>query len=355
MTSTRFAALAALALLSASPVQSQEMQEPMARVEQDDDSHIVTVSIAPLNIPVTGAHHGGGMMMAGHDSPFFRHEWPVEGWLYGFSMELYDAAGQRLPRKHLHHVSMVNLSRRQLVYDMFERIAGAGQEQDSFEAPKTIGVPVSPGMEFGTFVGWHNDTGKEITGAKLVIRMKYLPPNIKPSPTDVLPVWLDVNNTPGRSDSYDLPPGLSSRSFEFSVPVSGRILAAGGHLHDYADFIRVEEVESGKVLFTIKPKLDADRKILEVPRKIFGARGEGIKLRTDRKYRIVAQYTSPEPDTIPAGAMGIIAVLYKPDDLAEWPALNLDHPDTQKDITNLETMGWPMASTGEHDHESHQH
>jgi len=355
MTSTRFAALAALALLSASPVQSQEMQEPVARVEQNDDSHTVTVSIAPLNIPVTGAHHGGGMMMAGHDSPFFRHEWPVEGWLYGFSIELYDANGQRLPRKHLHHVSMVNLSRRQLVYDMFERIAGAGQEQDNFEAPKTIGVPVSPGMEFGTFVGWHNDTGKEITGAKLVIRMKYMPPNIKPSPTDVLPVWLDVNNTPGQSDSYDLPPGLSSRSFEFSVPVSGRILAAGGHLHDYADFIRVEEVESGKTLFTIKPKLDANRKILDVPRKIFGARGEGIKLRTDRKYRIVAQYTSPEPDTIPAGAMGIIALLYKPDDLAEWPALNLDHPDTQKDITNLETMGWPMASGEEHDHEAHQH
>ncbi|TFG40182.1 MAG: hypothetical protein E4H44_00610, partial [Candidatus Aminicenantes bacterium] len=98
MNSTRLAALAALALVSASALQSQEMQEPVARVERDDDAHTVTVTISPLTIPVTGAHHGahaGGGMMAGHDSPFFRHEWPVEGWLYGFSIELYDADGQR--------------------------------------------------------------------------------------------------------------------------------------------------------------------------------------------------------------------------------------------------------------------
>ena len=358
MKPTRLAAAALAALLIASPARAQETVEPVATVERDDASRSVIVSIGPLTIPVTGDHHGpqaGGGGMGGHDSPFFRHEWPVEGWLYGFSVELYDSAGTRLPRKHLHHVSMVNMSRRQLVYQVFERILGSGQEQDSFEAPKTIGVPVTPGMEFGTFIGWHNDTGAEITGAKLVMRMKWMPPGMKPRPADVLPVWLDVNNRPGQSDAYDLPPGVSSRSFEFSVPLSGRILAAGGHMHDYANFIRLEEVESGKVLFSLKPKLDADRKLLEVPRKLFGATGEGIKLRTDRRYRILAEYDSPAADTIPAGAMGIIALLYKPDDLTKWPALDLDHPDVQKDLTNLETMGWPMAAEGEHDHEAHQH
>jgi hypothetical protein len=53
--------------------------------------------------------------------------------------------------------------------------------------------------------------------------------------------------------------------------------------------------------------------------------------------------------------MGLIAMLYKPDDMGSWPALDLDHPDTQKDLTNLETMGWRDASGGEHDHEAHQH
>lgn len=354
----RLTALPALALaLSLPPViGAQEAIEPRATVERDDASRTVIVTIAPFTIPVTGDHHGPGAAggMSGHDSPFVRHEWPVEGWLYGFSIELYDAEGRRLPRKHLHHVSTVNMSRRQLVYDMFERIAGAGQEQDSFEAPKTIGVPVKPGMEFGTFVGWHNDTGSEITGAKLVLRMKWMPPGMKPRPVDVLPVWLDVNNIPGKSDAYDMPPGVSRKSFEFTVPVGGRILAAGGHLHDYANFIRLEEAESGKEVLTIRPKLDADRKLIEVPRKIYGARGEGIRVRAGRTYRIVAEYDSPLPETVPAGAMGIIALLYRPDDLAQWPALNTEHADTQKDMTNLETMGW-SAPAGGHDHDAHQH
>jgi len=358
---TRYALMGACvvpaALLCTASLAAQDAPEPAATVERNDAAHTVIVTIGPLTIPVTGDHHGAhaaGGKMAGHDSPFFHHEWPVEGWLYGFSIELYDSTGTRLPRKHLHHVSVVNLSRRQLVYPMFERILGAGQEQDAFEAPKTVGVRLSPGMEFGTFVGWHNDTGAPIVGARLVLRMKWMPPNMNPPPTDVMPVWLDVNNRAGQSDSYDLPPGLSSRSFEFSVPVSGRVLAAGGHLHDYANYVRVEDVESGKVLFSITPKLTADRKLIEIPRKIFGARGEGIRMRSDRRYRIVAEYDSPVADTIPAGAMALIAMLYKPDDFAAWPQLEMDHPELQKDLANLETMGWQTAMEGEHNHEAHQ-
>ena len=210
-------------------------------------------------------------------------------------------------------------------------------------------------MELGTFIGWHNDTGAEIVSSRLVIQMHYTPPNMKPAPTDVLPVWLDVNYRPGKSDSYDLPPGPSSRSFEFTIPVSGRILAAGGHVHDYAEFIRLEEVESGKVVFTIDPKLDAEGKLLEVPRKIFGARGEGIRVRAGRRYRIRANYDSPASDTLRSGAMGIIVLLYKPDDLRQWPKVDLTDPNLQIDLTWLETMGIPKQPGVVDAHGAHQH
>jgi hypothetical protein len=293
--------------------------------------------------------------MGGHDSPFFTATWPVQGWLRGFSVELYDSAGVRLPRTHLHHVSMVNLGRRQLVLPAFERILGAGQEQSSFRAPGVIGVPMEPGMELGTFIGWHNDTGAPITGAKLIIRMDYTRPDIKPRPTEVFPVWLDVNYRPAKSDAYDLAPGPSSRSFEFTVPVAGRILAAGGHMHDYARFIRLEDAGSGEVLFTITPRLDERRRLVSMPRKIFGARGDGIKLQPGRRYRIRADYDSPEPDTLKSGAMGIIVLLYHPDDVRQWPTVDLADRDLQVDLTWLETMGWPRDAGEGEAQGAHQH
>lgn len=334
-------------------------------VSVDERSRTVTVTIAPLTIPVTGDHHAAPKEpgkkgrkkrgMGGHDSPFYRATWPIEAWLYGFSIELYDAAGRRLPRKHLHHVSVVNLSRRQLVLPAFERLLGAGQEQSSFEAPRVIGVPMEPGMELGAFIGWHNDTGAEIAGASLVIRMQWTPPNMKPSPTEVLPVWLDVGYRPGKSDSYDLPPGPSSRAFEFTVPASGRILAAGGHMHDYGKFVRLEEVEGGKVLFSIDAKLDADGKLVEMPRRIFGARGEGIRLHAGKRYRLRVDYDSPVSDTLKSGAMGIMALLYRPDDLADWPKVDPADPDLQVDLTWLETMGIPKSDQPADGHDKHQH
>jgi hypothetical protein len=139
------------------------------------------------------------------------------------------------------------------------------------------------------------------------------------------------------------------------VPVSGRILAAGGHVHDYADFIRLEEVESDKVVFSIDPKLDAEGKLLKVPRKIFGARGEGIRLHAGRKYRIRADYDSPAADTLKSGAMGIIVLLYKPDDLGLWPKVDLTDPNLQIDLTWLQTMGIPKETGAGADHGAHQH
>ena len=39
----------------------------------------------------------------------------------------------------------------------------------------------------------------------------------------VLPVWLDVNNEVGGTNTFDLTPGKSMKSYEFVAPVGGRI------------------------------------------------------------------------------------------------------------------------------------
>ena len=51
----------------------------------------------------------------------------------------------------MHHLIMVNFSRRQLHYSAAERLMGAGTKTDGeISVPKTIGVPMSPGMKLGS-------------------------------------------------------------------------------------------------------------------------------------------------------------------------------------------------------------
>ena len=44
------------------------------------------------------------------------------------------------------------------------RWAPAPRPTSEITVPKTIGVPMSPGMKLGMYVAWHNDTGKDLDG-----------------------------------------------------------------------------------------------------------------------------------------------------------------------------------------------
>ena len=44
---------------------------------------------------------------------------------------------------------------------------GAGTETEDIKVPKTIGVPMKPGMKLGMYVAWHNDTGKDLHGVQM--------------------------------------------------------------------------------------------------------------------------------------------------------------------------------------------
>jgi hypothetical protein len=334
------AGLMAAAARAAAPLAAQA---DSATVEVRREHREVVITIGPLTIPNLGKAHSHGGMSA-HETRLYRATWPVKGWLRGFRVELYDSAGHRLSRRHLHHVSMVNLARRQLLYPAFERILGASQEQASFRAPATIGVPLEPGMTLGTFIGWHNDTGHEITGVHLVMRMQYLPSNWMPAPTEIRILWMDVSYRSGATDAYDLPPGPSSKSYEFTLPIGGRVLVVGGHLHDHATYLRLEEVESGKVLIELKPRTDSTGRLKSVPRKVYGVVGDGLRLRANRLYRLRADYDSPAPTVLKKGAMALMAAAFVPDDPSRWPALDLADPGLQRDLAMLESLGSPPKS-----------
>lgn len=278
-----------------------------------------------------GAHTSGGH--ASHVQRMVRFASPLTGWLRGARVELEDPAGVPLPLRSIHHINLMNLSRRQLVHGGIERMWASGQETDPVTLPAGVGMPVATGMMFGLMVAYDPDALP--AGSRVTLRISWTPSTTTPRPVDVFPLPLDVNYRVGESAAYDLPAGRSSRSFEFVMPISGRMLGVGGHMHDYGESLQLVDVETGRVLFHLTARKDSAGLIQSVTREVFGVSGRGRKLEEGRRYRLTAVYDNPTGRTIPLGGMGEVGVGFTPDDLADWPVLDHSEPDVAADIANL--------------------
>jgi hypothetical protein len=150
---------------------------------------------------------------------------------------------------------------------------------------------------------------------------------------------MDVNLTVGGSNTFDVPPGRSSKAYEFTLPMSGRLLGVGGHLHDYGSSVRLEDAETGKEITRVVAKRDPSGKVLGVSHELFAVRGEGLKLRGGHRYRVVGEYDNPTKQTIHQGAMAHMVGLFVPDDMSKWPAIDPNDPTLKKDLASLEQSG----------------
>nr|MBA3258678.1 hypothetical protein [Gemmatimonadales bacterium] len=276
----------------------------------------LTITAGPYDLPNMPPMADHAMMNFGtsHDTPVHQFEWPLEGWFRGFRIGLVDAKGNEVPRDVIHHLIMVNFSRRQLVYSAAERLMGAGTETEDVSVPKTIGVPMTTGMRLGMYVAWHNDSGRDLEGVYLKVTMLWTPKNQNPQPVNSLPLYMDVNLTVGGSNTFDVPPGKSERAHQFTLPVAGRLLGVGGHLHDYGVRVRLEDVESGKVITTVAATRDSAGKVSDIGQELFGVTGQGLRLKANHPYRVVGEYDNPTGKTLVKGAMASMVGLFVPDD-----------------------------------------
>lgn len=314
---------------------------PVAQVTLDRGKREVVVIAGPFTVPSmpAGMKHEEMDMMADHSTPVIRFEWPVEGWFRGFSIEIVDAAGKPIDRRLVHHLIAINFDRRQLLYPSYERIFGIGQETEDAFIPKSIGIPMKPATKLGMYLAWANETGKDLEGVQVRLKLAYSPTNLNPRPLDALPIYMDVNLTVGKGNTYDIPAGKSEKSWEFTPPVSGRLLGVGGHMHDYGVAVRLEDAESGKVLSQIVSTRTPDGKLLKIGRRLFGVTGEGLLLKAGKKYRVVGVYDNPTGETIVKGAMAHMVGLFAPSDVSKWPALDLTDEQLQDDLAYLSEMG----------------
>ena len=318
------------------PVPDSTVSTAHVDVRLDARRHQVVVTVGPFRVPVAMPMEGmDDMMMMHHaESLVGAFEWPQAALFHGVRLAVIDGRGQALPRRLLHHAYMLNFDRRQLVYSIMERPFSFGQETEDITTPATIGMPMGTGQRMGVVLMWDNQTGREVDGAYVRFTFLLNPANQRPAPMPVMPFFVDSHMIMGGRAGYDVPPGGRTIASDFTVPISGRLIAAGGHLHDHAVRMDLVEANTGRILLTVTARRDSAGTLSSVSRELPGLWGRGPHLLAGRPYRLVVVYDNPTSDTL-SGSMGMMGGLFVPDDPGAWPKVDLTNPDWRADQAGI--------------------
>jgi len=296
---------------------------PPARVSVNAATSEIIIELPGIPLPAHTGHHGGG----GGYPPVVRAELPVDASLYGFRVEVVDSSGNLLPGALIHHFNLIDPNHRELFLPISRRILAAGKETGEQKLPRFLfGVPMRKGSLLVASAMLHNPTDTDYAEVRTRLVLSYVPADKWYPFFDGYPWQLDVAFPVG-DKSFTLPPGKSTRSYEARPSIAGKIVAVGGHMHEMGTRIELLEVETGKVLWSGAPILDADRNVTGVPvGKLYGLFKVGAPIRPDRTYRVTVEYDNTTGAPIEAGGMGVIGGLFVPAKGADWPTPNKADP-----------------------------
>lgn len=334
-------ALATLFAVSPGLTQSarplDEVSDRLVEVIDHPDQEVLEIVIGPATL------HGGGPHLR---LPIQLARIPFEGWLHGFEWTVTDGRGNALPDDLLHHVNLIDADHRELFAPIARRVMAAGRETKKQEAPHLVGYPVGAGNRLIVSAMFASPEADGQLDAYLHVRLFYTKRGESLiAPRDVYPFYLDVMGPVGLKD-FPVPPGRTVKSWEGSPAIDGRILAIGGHLHDYAREIRLEDVTAGKTIWKAQPKVDDQGRVVGVPTAHLWWK-LGVRVHRDRRYRIVAVYENPTDRPTPNGGMGAIGGILLPSGDAEWPDLDRQDPAYLADLRN--TLAAPEELGHGHD------
>lgn len=331
-------------LAIAGPVRPHNATEHGLVVTVDSAHHTVSLRAGTYDLAAAMAEMPGmpmGMMKMDVSS-LLRFTWPVSGWIRGVRLKVTDGAGKPLSSHLIHHINVINFGRRQLFYPIPERMIALGEETGDVRVPATIGIPVTAGTPMAMVVAWHNHSPHEITGASVEMTVEFSPTNLVPKPVTVMPVYLDVMNPVAADVDFDLAAGPSSKSRDFTLPLSGRIIGAGGHEHDFGTGMTLRDITDTthpRQVVRVGTKQNAKGALLSIDQLLPGITGDGIKLQGGHDYRLTGTYSNPTGHAIEKGAMIHMILLFVPDHPDQWPKMNAADPDWIKDMARLKAMG----------------
>lgn len=312
-------------------------RDSLVRVESRPGEGTVEVVLGPVELPPRLNHYRAPIQMM---------EWPVEGWLHGYSWELRDADGDTLPASMLHHLGFIDPDRRQLFSPIAQRVVSAGNETKSPMLPRMIGVPMSDDTRLLVIGMFANPTDRHVAEAYLHVTLRVSPKDGSVLPRmSVRPFYLDVMGPVG-AKSFPVPPGRTVKGWEGSPAVDGRILGLGGHAHDFARELRLVDLTTGDTIWRVEPETEDGQRVVHVPTAHAWKSG-GVKIHADHRYRAEIEYLNPTDEPAAHGGMGVIAGVVWPTGNA-WPEIDPSDAAYQADLWN--TLTAPERSSASHAH-----
>lgn len=302
---------------------------PAARVTVDASRDEIIIEMAPIDLPA-GLAHGADHHHAGNADPMAavrpgfppvsKVTLPLSGAIHGFRVEMVDSAGRQLPSALLHHLNFIDPSHRELFLPISRRLIAAGKETGRQSLPWLLfGVPIRAGQQLVINGMLHNPTTTSYRQVRMRLVLEYTKSS-RPWPFfEVFPWQLDVLFPVG-DKSFDLPPGKSVKSYEAKPALGGKIVAVGGHVHEYATRISLVDATTGAVLWEGVPIVDSTGTIKGVPvGKLYSWNRIGARITKQHVYRVTVEYDNPTGQVIPEGGMGVIGGLFAPDHPEQWP------------------------------------
>ena len=314
--------IAFLAAAAALPAQPQHehggfMQEGMHHAiakgvkldqEMDQSAHTITLRVGPMTLPANTDH------MKMPQPPDLTWEISFDGWLLGYTPRLVDAAGGEVPGRVLHHVAFWNENRADfLCPNKEEHIFGAGGELTNWTVIPGYGYYVKKGDRIRIETMVYNPTATSYDKVFLEVHIPFvevpLGAKAAPLPRSVYPTWMDVQSC--RNSGYDLKPGKNVTTGTVQVKYDGILLGVGGHMHDYAKQIVLEDATRNETVATLDPTVDDKGELLSMPVVTFFDKG-GYKFASGDTLKITATYDNPTGKLLRDGAMGIVVGYFVP-------------------------------------------
>ena len=279
-------------------------------VKTDAATHTITLRVGPMNLPANTSH------MNMPQPPDLT--WTIEnaGWLLAYHTKLVDPAGGSVPGVVLHHTAFWNENRSDfLCPNKDEHIFGAGGELTDWAQVPGFGYRVEKGDRVRIETMIHNPTPHAYPNAYLEVAIPYAA-DASPAPVkNIYPAWMDAGSC-GNS-GYDLPAGPSTKAGTVPVKYDGVLLGVGGHMHDYAKQIVLEDSHSKEPVATLAAKTDERGQLLSMPVELFFTKFPqtgGYPLQAGDTLTITATYDNRSGKLLRNGAMGIVVGYFVPTD-----------------------------------------
>ena len=272
-------------------------------LQQSDDGQKITLRIGPLHLPAHTSH----MQMPQPQDLIWKI--PISGWLLAYHPKLVDANGDSVPGIVLHHVAFWNENRPDfLCPNKEEHIFGAGSELTDWTEIPGFGYRVERGDAIRVETMVHNPTPTSYDKAYLEVVIPYRDAGGAPV-KNVYPAWMDV--TVCGHSGYDLPAGPSEKAGQITLRYDGVLLGVGGHMHDYAKQIVLEDTTKKATVATLAAKVDEHGQLIRMPVETFFQEG-GYKLAAGDQLKMTATYNNTSGKMLRDGAMGIVVGYFVP-------------------------------------------